>query len=281
LKFNVIRPGGEHAGIFFEMAELIQYSIRELGYECIISISEIVSGHKNIVMGIHHSEELLDSLPENSIIINTEPLFSAHPSSNEWSSKLLKYGARYKLWDYNSKNIETLRMHGFENVMLFKFGYQKELDRIPQVPDTERTIDVLFYGSYSLRRNEVLNRINSAGLKLHHSFGVYGTKRDELISQSKIVLNVHSDESGVFEIVRAHYLFNNGVALISEVNSTTNIEPFYSKCLISSSYDQLTVNCKALINNSDELFALRERTKAQFSLNPQVHYIAELLSVEM
>lgn len=281
MKFNVVRMGGENTGIFFEWAELIQYSIREMGYECIVSISELASGYKHVVLGIHHNEEFLDSLPDDSIIINTEPLFSAHPSSTFWSNKLIKYGARYKLWDYNTKNIETLRLHGFEDVKFFRFGFQKELDRILQIPDDERTIDVLFYGSYSARRSEVLNRITSVGLKLHSCFGVYGNKRDNLISQSKIVLNIHSDEIGVFEIVRAHYLFNNAVALISEVNQTTNIEPIYANCLAGTSYDQLTEMCKALVNDPHELSALRTRAKELFSLTPQVKFTAELLSGEL
>jgi len=281
VKFNIVRMGGENAGIFFEWAELIQYSIRELGYECIISISELALGCKHIVLGIHHSEEFLDSLPEDSIIINTEPLFSTHPSSTFWSNKLLKYGARYKLWDYNSKNIETLKIHGFKDVKLFRFGFQKELDRILQMPDSERTIDVLFYGSYSARRSEALNRINASGLKLHNCFGVYGNKRDDLISQSKLVLNIHSDEIGVFEIVRAHYLFNNSVALLSEVNSTTNIDPMYANYLIGASYDHLLEACKELLNDPQELAELRKRAREQFSMNPQVKFTEELLIGEL
>jgi len=281
MKFNVVRMGGEHSGIFLEWAELIQYSIQEMGYECVISISELAAGHKHIVLGIHHDEEFLDSLPDDSIIINTEPLFSEHRSSTFWSNKLIKYGSRYKLWDYNSKNIENLRLHGIENVKFFRFGFQKELDRIRQIPDSERSIDILFYGSHSVRRSEALNRITSSGLKLHSCFGVYGSKRDDLISQSKIVLNIHADEIGVFEIVRAHYLFNNAVALISEVNLTTNIDPIYSNCLVGTTYDQLTEMCKALVNDPHELSALRTRAREQFSLIPQVKFTADLLDGEL
>ena len=166
MKFNIVRPGGEHAGIFFEWAELIQYSIREMGYECIIWISELAFGFKHNVLGIHYSEEFLNSFPDDTIIINTEPLFSNHGSSIFWSNKVLKYGARFKLRDDNSKNIETLKIFGLEEVKLFRFGFQKELNRIPQIPDSERSNDALFYSSYSVRRSEVPKRINDSGLKL-------------------------------------------------------------------------------------------------------------------
>jgi hypothetical protein len=31
VKFNIVRPGGDHAGIFLELAELLCFSLQEMG----------------------------------------------------------------------------------------------------------------------------------------------------------------------------------------------------------------------------------------------------------
>ena len=75
---------------------------------------------------------------------------------------------------------------------------------------------MLFYGSLNDRRREVLLKLEAAGARVHHAFGVYGEERDALIARAKLVLNVHFYESKVFEIVRVSYLLANGKAVITE-----------------------------------------------------------------
>jgi len=89
MKFNIIRPsGGAHSGIFLEMAELLSFSIQELGSESVISLAEAKNGYQNIVIGIFYNEDLWTSLPEESIIINTEPLFAREDKAS-WSERLI------------------------------------------------------------------------------------------------------------------------------------------------------------------------------------------------
>lgn len=278
MKVNIVRPIGEHSGIFAEWAELLCYSILELGYEASISMSEFKPNQVNIVIGIHYSDQFLDELPEDAIIINTEPLFG-RPSNPEWTHKIIKYASKYRIWDYDLRNIEIFKGLGFHDVQLFQFGYQPELERIPFYPDSERPIDVLFYGSTNLRRKIVLDKLSSRNLHLATLFNSYGRDRDEKIARSKIVVNMHYEDVGSFEIVRNHYLLNNGVAIVSEISATTSIEARYLNCVVGSDYLDFESTCHKIIENPTYLIQIREKALMEFKKHRQAAFMENLLGI--
>jgi len=277
MKFNVIQPEEDNAaGIFLEIAELIFFSIRELGYEAVISRGEAKSQYRNIVIGIFHSENVWDHLPDDSIVINTEPLF-ARLQFISWSERLVELSSKYLIWDYDPRNIEILFGLGVKNTQLFSFGYQKELERIPNYPDSERPIDVLFYGSSNERRSIITNQLISNGLVYNYLFGTYGNPRDECISRSKMVINLHFNETGVFEIIRVHYLLNNGVAIVPEIGPDTSIDQNYLNFLVGVPYSELVQRCLFLKENPEELLDLRFKALNEFKKVPQSTYMEQLL----
>ncbi len=276
MKFNIVRPGGDHAGIFSEVAELLCFSLQELGNESIISVGEAKSGFQNIVIGVFHPEELWSDLPIGSVIINTEPLF-ARQNKIEWSAKLIELSSKFSIWDYDPGNLLALANLGIQNSRLLKFGYQKELERIPQYPDSERPIDVLFYGSSNKRRMDITDQITARGVHFRTMFGVYGNARDENIARSKMLINTHFHDNGVFEIVRVHYLLNNGIAIVPEIGPNTSIEPSYLKCLVGVPYSGLVDRCIFLTENPEELLTLRSNALQEFKKTSQTSYMEELL----
>lgn len=277
MKFNIVRPGGgDHSGMFLEMAELLNFSFQELGFESAISVAEAKSGFQNIVIGIFYEGNLWDTLPEDSVIINTEPLF-ARESTASWSEQLIGLSTKYQIWDYDPRNLQVMAELGLKDSKLLKFGYQKELQRIPFYPDSERHIDVFFYGSTNTRRSEILDQISARGLSCLKRFGVYGEERDELISRSKMIVNMHFNEIGVFEIVRIHYLLNNGIAIVPEIDSHTSIDPSYLDLLSAVPYSGLVDRCVWLKDNPDELLNLRENALTNFKKTPQVVYTQDLI----
>ena len=277
MKFNIIRPsGGAHSGIFLEMAELLSFSIQELGSESVISLAEAKNGYQNIVIGIFYNEDLWTSLPEESIIINTEPLF-AREATASWSERLIELSSNYTIWDYDTRNLQILMDLGAKNSRLLKFGYQKELERIPFLSDSDRPIDVLFYGSMNKRREDIFDQITSMGLVLTPIFSVYGHERDEFIARSKMIINLHYNEIGVFEIIRYQYLLNNGVAIVPEIGPETSIDPVYLDFLVGVPYTELVDRCVWLKENPNELLNLRERSVTEFKKTPHVVYMEELL----
>ena len=115
------------------------------------------------------------------------------------------------------------------------------------LPNSERPIEVLFYGSINLRRKILLDEIRSKNINLGTLFNSYGADRDEQIASSKLVIDIHKEDVGSLEIVRMHHLLNNGVAVLSEVSATTSIEARYLDLVLVADYPDLVETCVSII----------------------------------
>jgi len=115
------------------------------------------------------------------------------------------------LWDFSAANAAALRLaHGFTGKagarsdrsvgpepVVVPLGFAPDAQVLAtgaaRAPGTE-TIDVLFYGTGTPRRLEVLAELRSRGIAVHHAnaatFGVFGDDLDFLIGDSKIVLSL-------------------------------------------------------------------------------------------
>jgi hypothetical protein len=276
-EFNicVIQPVGYvHSAAFSEIADLLLYSIRDIGYQAVKS-SSIDHSKINIIIGIH----LLDSkfakdLPSTSIIINTEQLGGVIEG---WNQNIVRwFESGLELWDYSEVNINYLKQFGIKNVKRLRFGYQPELRTI--TANNERDIDVLFYGSIHDRRKFILQELHQKGLKVKLLFGVYGQERDHWISRSKVVLNIHLYESQIFEIVRVFYLLTNSVAVVGEVNKATSIEPRFKDGILASPYDKLVDSTIEIVGNDGKLKEQREKAYATISQYPQAIFTRALIN---
>ena len=102
--FNIciVQPTGYlHSLAFLELAELILYSLIDLGHKSVLNFNRVDSNATNIIIGCH----LLDpsratTLPPNTIILNTEQL-EGNPSP--WRTNILEWGRRFQIWDYSTK----------------------------------------------------------------------------------------------------------------------------------------------------------------------------------
>ena len=80
----------------------------------------------------------------------------------------------------------------------------------------EKDIDLLFYGSLSPRRVEILTKLQDAGLAPEVHFNVYGAERDRLIDRAKVVLDIKQDAGDPDDITRTFYLDSRGACVLSE-----------------------------------------------------------------
>ena len=62
------------------------------------------------------------------------------------------------------------------------------------------------YGRPNKRRLDIIKKLNELGFNSIFLENTYGNKRDNIISKSKIILNIHYYEASIFEIVRISYL---------------------------------------------------------------------------
>jgi len=225
MRYNIIivSPFGyEHSRVFLELGELIYYSIIELGFDASFKFEEIdwlspnkasllaTSGGVNIVLGAHLLDETwIPFLHPETIIVNTEQI-----GATMWTKRIFEFARNFEVWDYSPRNIIKLNDEHVKKVKHLRLGYQPELRRI--IRNRQQDIDVLFYGSIAPgdRREVILNSLADCGLNVHRSFGVYGAERDELISRSKIVINIHNYDTHIFESVRVFYLLTNSIPVV-------------------------------------------------------------------
>ena len=168
----IIKPKNyPHSDAFWELAELLTYSLRDLENDVVMCISEIFADRQNILFGAHLLTDF--DLPPSTIIFNTEQLSKG---SEKWVQRIIDLGKKYTIVDYDDNNIKFLQQNGCKKVHKFQIGFHEKLNRIPRRKNKD--IDVLFYGSAKERRRNLLNEISNSGLKVKHLFGVYGAQRD-------------------------------------------------------------------------------------------------------
>ncbi|MFL2459225.1 MAG: hypothetical protein ACJ0HJ_03625 [Candidatus Pseudothioglobus sp.] len=266
----IVKPKNyPHSDAFWELAELLTYSLRDLNNDVILSVNEIIDDRQNIIFGAH----LLDNadLPSSTIIFNTEQLFNG---SENWVERIIFLGKKYLILDYSEINIEFLKDKGCVKVFKFEIGFHEKLNRIPK--NTKKDIDILFYGTLKERRKKILIKLVEAGLNVKHLFGVYGAQRDEYISRAKIVLNCHHFNAKIFEIVRVHYLVNNNTPVISELHYDTKIEPFWKSIILGVSIENIADECKRLANDEINRLEYSEIAFKKFKAIPQVKFTKKL-----
>jgi len=101
--------------------------------------------------------------------------------------------------------------------------------------EDEGSIDVLFYGSPNSRRNIILGKLKAQleyrGYNITVVTGVFGKELIELISKSKVVLNIHFYENSIFENERIHSALRfPRVRVVSEraTEADATMDPIYA-----------------------------------------------------
>ena len=267
----IIKPKNyPHSDAFWELAELLTYSLRDLENDVVMCISEIFADRQNILFGAHLLTDF--DLPPSTIIFNTEQLSKG---SEKWVQRIINLGKKYIIVDYDDNNIKFLQQNGCKKVHKFQIGFHEKLNRIRL--RKHKDIDVLFYGSAKERRRNLLNELSNSGLKVKHLFGVYGAQRDEYISRAKIVLNCHHFEAKIFEIVRVHYLVNNNIPVVSELHPDTKIEPFWNSIITGVKFENIAAECKKLSNDESLRRQSSEFAFNKFQEKPQSVFTKELI----
>ncbi|MFN6560950.1 MAG: hypothetical protein RMY28_014345 [Nostoc sp. ChiSLP01] len=248
MKFAVciIKPSDyPHSAAFQEIAESIHYGLTELGYDSILTTVTNLGDRQLIVLGANLLSWYPVTLPSDAILYNLEQIYQG----SQWlSPAVLKLFSQYRLWDYSQQNILQLAKFEITNVRHLPIGYVPQLTRINQIPEEERDIDVLFYGSLTQERLSIIRTLQAHGLNTVALYGVYGEERDKFISRAKIVINIHACESKLFEIARVSYLLANQKFVISERGLDPAAEAPFSSGMVFADYDKLVSSCLEFIH---------------------------------
>ena len=260
-----------------ELAELIHFSVLELGLKSQITFNYCDNNPstKNIVLGAHLlNDNLIEDIPENTIIFNTEQIESI---TENWKKKILNLARKNIIfWDYSQYNLDYLSKTINIKGKLFQIGYQKELNRINH--NIDKNIDVLFYGSINTRRENIINKLKDRKINVKTLFGVYGKERDDLIAKSKLILNMHMYDSKIFEIVRVFYLLSNSIPVISEVGSDTKFNNYFLDLICKSTYENIEKNIIYLLENDKKRIELGENGLNAIKKFPQIKFTEQILN---
>jgi hypothetical protein len=266
---TIVRPDGPsrvYTQAFHEVAETLSYGLLHLGHQVSCNTNGFLSTAQNIVLGPQFVKPETP-LPEGTILYNLEQI-----GGNPNMLMVEELSRRYTLWDYSPANVTYWHEHGIE-AQCVPIGYVAELTRIPPVPRPD--IDVLFYGAGSPRRKKILLDLENRGVNVW-LVEKFGAARDEAISRSKLVLNIHYyDSPRLFEWVRVSYLLSNLKAVVCETSDDFPLALLGGVANVS--YAGLVAACMRLLDDVEERFQLQERGFHLFSRMPEVEILKTAL----
>jgi hypothetical protein len=276
-------PGYEHSGIFADVALSLDSALMSIGHDSVLTNRLDLDDRYTVVLQPHLLASYGVQPPRKAILYNLEPLaapdnlqIKTHFATHALIPDLLDLFRHYPVWDYSQTNIDWLTGH--ERVpqpSYVPIGYVPELTRIAPAPED---IDVLFYGSVSDRRREILDRLSARGFRVETLFGAYGATRDSQIARSKIVLNIHSYEAQPLQIVRISYLLANQRAVVSETRADPAEERDLETGIAFADYDDLVDRCAELLGDEDARRGLAARGFQAFSARSEAEILRRTLA---
>lgn len=242
-----------HSQVFAEVKELIIYGLKHLKYDVLSLDSYNLDNVRYIILGANLlkfiSKDKRPILKRDTIIINLER-FGHEEIFDQDYLDILK---NFEIWDFSKTNIERLNSKYHLNIKKFlPLGYAESLKKIYNKKD-EEDIDVLFIGSLSDRRSQILKEISQLNINIKHLFGSYGHERDKIIQRSKLLLNIHYHEIGSLEHVRIFYYLINSKPVLSEKSDDEEENLTYKNAICLEEYKNLSWKALELLNNSNDL----------------------------
>jgi hypothetical protein len=261
-------PGPRLHGLngYKEVIETIGWGLEQLGHQVTYAVNAIASDAVNIIFGAQVLPiATLKQLPANTIIYNFEQMRNVSASRIREETRYYARAQHFRLWDYSQANLPCWHDLGRDEVKVVPVGYAPILTRIPKAP--QQDIDVLIYGTSGERRLQVFHALSQLGVSTLFVSGLYGPARDDLISRSKIVLNINLyPETRIFEIVRVSYLLANKKAVVADIDVNTSIDDdIRSVVKFAGSLKELIDICLKLLSNESERVELEKRGLSSIS----------------
>ena len=239
---------------YIEVIQTVKWGLEQLGHQVGYAINNFDPDATNIVFGAQMLPiEMLEKLPSNTIMYNFEQLRGLDTS--QVKKEILHFARHFKVWDYSEVNTTAWVNYGNTNLRIVPVGYAPILSRI-QKPDNQ-DIDILIFGLTGKYRLLAFNSLSRAGLSTVFVSGLYGAARDELISRSKIVLNINLyQHSKIFEIVRVSYLLANRKAVVAILDPDTFVEEDIQPVVKFTTLEKIVDDCAHLLAHDDERIQL-------------------------
>lgn len=167
-------------------------------------------------------------IPKNTVILDTEGYEKTEDVRSEYLSYLVSRAASAPpVWVTSPLSRRVLEGAGVPTEFL-QLGYEEAFIHSHSLPPVTPSIDILFYGNLegSARRRELKERLITRYPSLSIVFlqNMWGSERDSLIRQSRIVLNIGHRERHTLELTRIVPLLCNHAFVISEEADDSEME---------------------------------------------------------
>lgn len=172
-------------------------------------------------------------IPNTYFIYQTEQLNTKERAAkfhnNEAMFKL--FNNAYQVFDYSRDNM-LLYSEKYNKVPMFLpfiSGVDTNANANANIISSNKTIDVLFYGTLNQRRYIIIEALKQLmpNLNIVVEEVLFGKQLQEKIKQSKIVLNIHNYEHATLETARIMEAMQYDVHIISEKTHETELMTSY------------------------------------------------------
>ncbi|MFM2344546.1 MAG: hypothetical protein RLZZ210_1157 [Pseudomonadota bacterium] len=240
---------------FNDIIKSLRYACEKCGFNVSYGSFSLKKDAINIVFAGHklHIEQIQNNNIKDVIIYNLEQVKPSTPWINQTYIELMR---NCKVWDYSLDNINQLKNAGVVDIDYMPIGYTPNLEVIHSKPEHEKDIDVLFYGLMNERRQNIVNAVASAGLRVFvNKPGEFldDEIRNDLISRAKVVLNLsYYDDSVLFEMARVSFLMANQAFVLSEERDNLIIDDEIRSSLAFSRVENIAQTCLYYVHNPVE-----------------------------
>ena len=219
IHISIMQPTGYiHSQGFLDQARYARYQLRRLGAEVTIGKNRLREDSVNIVFGAHLGFDAALKQRYTCVFFNLEQLGDGGAPVTDQYLDLLRGSA---VIDYDDRNLESYRCKPGE-VPVVSFQYAPYLANTAPLPNKDRPIDLLFFGSINERRRALFARIEACGYSVStFDHPLYSEERDHFIRHAKAVFNCHFYETSRFEQARAFHTLSLGTPVISERTERT------------------------------------------------------------
>lgn len=287
---TLINPTNYRFGyLLTDICRYFAFGLRDLGLRADLSVNELDTAAVNVIVGTH-----LLTPAEVSTIVGSQMKYIALQS--EWLSPgaapnsvvssfqgegfqtMLRplFERATAVWDAFHSNIAMLRRFNIPDERikwLSSYGYAREMREIKHRPWNDKDIDVLFFGSVSERRRDILAEL-SRSLRVVSVLDAPAAFRNDLIARARLNVNLHASEAFThLPLTRVSYLLNNAALVISEP-VTTN--PELHPMIAFAPRAELIEECRALLARPDAA-QLGEERLSEFAKQPMSEVLRPIL----
>lgn len=233
-----------------------------------------------VILGLHR----FNTVPKQYIAVQAEQLGST------WMTESYITNLRRAMcvWDFSPRNCEYFQEKGIVcfNVrtrvpmgIFFPGSSSMRKHFSSRVKD----IDVLFYGAPCPRRENLEKEFKRTNLRVVFRFNdLFQDEREDLISRSKVVLNIHYWPSASLETHRVEYLCSRGKCVISERSSDSELDSEYSGSVAFAHFSRIVNIAQYYATNDQEREDLEAKSQRKcFKTQSDTKSIAKSINLKV